>query len=122
MSTLEEYLKPSVIAKLSFWLGGVLAGISMLFYVLQIARLNAEFYVLQAPFGVLFLLLVVVIIAVGIFVLTNIYDLLNRLEDAGYFSPVTKTLLLTMIFLIITSIELVGLMVYYLIRIPFIGT
>ena len=122
MSTFEEYLKPSVIAKLSFWIGGILAGISMMFFVLEVARQNTEFYVLQAPFGVLFLLLVVVILAMAIFILSNIYDLLNRIENAGYFSPVTKTVLLALIFLIITSIELIGLMVYYIIRIPFIST
>ncbi len=118
---LDEYLKPSVLSKLAFWIGGILGGIAMLFFVLEFARLNAEFYVLQAPFGVLFLVLVVVIMAIGIFILSNIYDLLNQIEDPGSFTPVTKTVILFLIFLIVVSIELIGLMVYYIIRIPALG-
>ncbi len=118
MSTSNDLLQPPVLAKLSFWIGGVLAGLAMLFYVLQYARMYTEFAVIQAPFGVLFLMLVVAIIAVSIFILSNIYDMLNRIEDPGSFSPVTKSILLFLIFLIIVSIEMIGLMVYYIIRVP----
>ena len=116
MTPQEMKLTPVIIAKLSFWVGGILLGLAIMFDVFLRLRLSG-FYYLQAPFGFLYLIVTALIIIVGIFILTNLYDYLDKVEGEGYFNPITKSVLLFLLFIIVTSVELIGLALYEIVRI-----
>lgn len=121
MVQLNDILKqPDLIAKILFWLGGIFAGLVVLFYVIKMDQIDIV-YEIQFPFGMLFLLLIVLIVMVLIFILTNLLFLLKSEERLRYFNPVTRAIILFLILAVIISINWVGYMVYNIIRIVSTG-
>lgn len=117
MGRIDDILEnPDLVAKILFWVGGLFAGLAILVQVVQDDRINLV-YEIQAPFGLLFLVLIVVIYIVVVFVLTNLYGLLRYQEQLGYFTPVTRTVVLIILVALIMSTELIGPLVYSIIRV-----
>ena len=121
MQRFDDMLKePTETAKLLFWIGGILSGLSIIFYAFQADRVDL-FNEIQMPFGLLFVILVALIIMVLVFILTNIYNLLRGQESLGYFTPVTRALIILMLLAIITSTAAIGQMVYLIVRVASTG-
>ncbi|MFX0150575.1 MAG: hypothetical protein ACFFAJ_07355 [Candidatus Hodarchaeota archaeon] len=112
MVEFEELVEqPKALSRVLFWLGGVFAGLALIFYASQMDRMD-DIYQIQAPFGLLFLIAISLVIIVGIFTLTSIYGVISAREPAGHFTPVAKVTLLFLVLLIIMGIELIAMVVY----------
>ena len=108
--------EPNLFAKALFLVGGVLTGLAFLFYVFILDRVTLA-YEIQMPFGLLFVLLMGIIIMVLVFILITLYNLLKGQEQVGYFTPVTRTLIILMLLSLIVSIQFIGDLVYLMVRV-----
>ena len=99
------------IRKTLFIGGAVCASLSMVFYILILDRLDTAFTV-QIPFGLLFIIAVILIYFLAIVLILYFFDIIREKSETSHFEPLTQLFFLFLLFFLCISFSAVGAMVY----------